>query len=235
MSHTATGPIAHRSLSSPPADAPSPKAARLARPRWLDPRLVTGVLLVLGSVVVGTRVITAADDTVPVLVAATDLAPGQPLTEAMVQTRNVILEGNIDLYYTGSVGDGYIVVRPVGEGELLPRAAVASAADGDAVRYVTVAVPSAEVPIGIGAGTVVDVWRAASEQDAERTATRILAAVTVTAADSGGGGLAGTGSEARVTLAVAGGNELLEESTAALVAAARDGLVYLTEVPEAQR
>ena len=98
--------------------------------RWLDLRLVTGLLLVLGSVVLGTRVIAAADDTVPVLVAATDLAPGQSLTTTMVETRQVGLAESLEgLYHTGQVGDGYVVVRLVSAGELLPRSAVAVVTD----------------------------------------------------------------------------------------------------------
>jgi len=203
-------------------DTSSPQAARLVRPRWLDPLLVTGLLLVLGSVVVGTRVIAAADD----------MAPGQPLTAAMVETRQVRLEGTLDLYHTGEVGDGYVVVRPVSAGELLPRSSVTAATDTDAVRYVTVAVPVAEVPAGLGPGAVVDVWRAPPEQGDVRTAGRLLAGVSVTAVDSGGDGLAGTGSLARVTLAAAadtGGD--LDDAVAELVAAARGGLVYLARVP----
>lgn len=218
-------------------DVSSPQAARLVRSRWLDPRLVTGLLLVLGSVVVGTRVVAAADDTVPVLVATTDLAPGQPLTATMVETRQVGLAESLDgLYHTGEVGGGYVVVRPVSAGELLPRSAVAVATDTDAVRYVTVAVPAAEVPAGLGPAAVVDVWRAPPEQGDDRTAGRLLADVSVTAVDSGSGGLAGSGGVARVTLAVAEGTRAdPDEAVAGLVAAARDGLVYLVRVPEASR
>ena len=214
-------------------EPPSPPAARLVRPRWLDPRLVTGLLLVLGSVVVGTKVIAAADDTVPVLVAATDLAPGQSLTATMVETRQVGLAAGLDLYHTGDVGDGYVVVRPVSAGELQPRSSVAVAADTDALRYVTVAVPVAEVPVGLGPAAVVDVWRAPAEQAEDRSADRLLADVSVTAVDAGGGGLAGSGGVVRITLAVAAGTGTdVDEAVAGLVAAARDGLVYLVEVPE---
>ena len=219
----------------PGPDPSSPPAARLVRARWLDPRLVTGLLLVLGSVVVGIKVIAAADDTVPVLVAATDLAPGQPLTASMVETRQVGLGAGLDLYHTGDVGDGYVVVRPVGAGELLPRSSVA-VADTDVLRYVTVAVPVTEVPAGLGPAAVVDVWRAPAEQAEDRIADRLLADVSVTAVDSGGGGLAGSGGVARITLAVAGGTGTdIDEAVAGLVAAARDGLVYLVQVPETPR
>ena len=217
-------------------DPSSPPATRLVRPRWLDPRLVTGLVLVLGSVVVGTKVIAAADDTVPVLVATTDLAPGQPLTASMVETRQVGLAAGLDLYHTGEVGDGYVVVRPVSAGELLPRSSVAVAADTGALRYLTVAVPVTEVPVGLGPAAVVDVWRVPPEQAEDRTAERLLADVSVTAVDADGGGLAGSGGVARITLAVAAGTGTdVEQAVAGLVAAARDGLVYLVQVPETRR
>src|SRR5687768_14738118 len=53
------GALPDRSETSPPRSAvpPSPTARRLALPRWLDTRLVLGVLLVLVSVLVGARVL----------------------------------------------------------------------------------------------------------------------------------------------------------------------------------
>jgi hypothetical protein len=216
------------------AEIASPAASRLIRPRWLDPRLIVGLLLVLVSIVAGSRIIAAADDTVPVLVAATHLTPGQPLTEAMVETRDVVLDGNLDLYFTGEVGAGYVVVRAVSQGELLARSAVTTSADAPESRFVTVAVPATEAPAGLTAGDVVDVWRTPPEQGEEPTATPLLSAVTVAAVESSGTGLTGPGGQARVTLAITGEAEL-EESVAGLVAAAREGRVYLAEVPEAPR
>ncbi|HEX6577809.1 MAG TPA: hypothetical protein VF082_05520, partial [Jiangellaceae bacterium] len=70
----------------------------------------------------------------------------------------------------------------------------------------------------------------------DRTADRLLADVSVTAVDSGGGGLAGSGGVSRITLAVAAGTGTdIDEAVAGLVAAARDGLVYLVQVPETRR
>jgi len=81
------------------------------------------------------------------------------------------------------------------------------------------------------------VWQVPPPDIADRTATRLLSRVGVTSSDSGQGGLATTGGQARVTLAVAadGGRApaTLDEALGALVAAARDGLVYLTVVPKA--
>lgn len=216
-----------RNGSDTTAELPSPVAARLALPRWLDLRLVIGVLLVLVSIAVGARVIAAADRTVPVLVAAEDLAPGQPLTADLVESRGVLLEQGLDQYLTGAVGSGYVVVRPVERGELLPRSAISAATEIEAARYVTLPVAGTEAPAGIGAGAIVDVWL--TPADGDGPAFLLLSGVTVTAASSGSGGLAGSSGQVQVTLAVV--DDELDEVTAELVAAARAGLVYLTALP----
>ena len=211
-------------------DLPSPAAARLKRPRWLSVRMVVGVLIVLVSVVTGVQVISAADRTVPVLVATEDLVPGQPLTSDLVELQNVRLErGVVDTYLTGEVGSGYVVVRPVGRGELLPGAAISPAAEVPEVRYVTLPLAASELPHGISAGDVVDVWL--TPLDDGPAATLLLPAVSVTAASTGGG-LTDASRQAQVTLAVTGDD--LQEVTAQLVAAARAGRVYLAALPGVQ-
>ena len=209
---------------------PSPAAARFAPPRWLSPRTVVGLLIVLVSVVAGVQVVSAADKTVQVLVATADLVPGQPLATDMVELQRVKLDHGLDNYIAGEVGSGYVMVRPVERGELLPRAAISAAADAPDTRYVTVPLDGSELPPGIGAGDVVDVWL--TPLDDGKPATLLLTAVSVTAASSGGGGLTDTSRQAQVTLAVTG--EELQDVTAQLVAAARAGRVYLAGLPEAQ-
>jgi hypothetical protein len=236
--HTDTGTVQMPSAVATGQNG-SPSAARLRRARWLDPRLIIGILLVLGSVVAGSTMIAATDQTVPVLAATADLAPGQPLSPELVETRDVVLDGNLDRYLTGEVGRGYVVVRPVSHGELLPRSSIAAVTDDHALRYVTIPLPTAEVPAGLAAGDLVDVWQIPPPDAADRTATRLLSGVGITESGFGDDGLATAGGQASVTLAVAasGGRSPaeLEEVVGALVAAARDGLVYLTAVPEAAR
>ena len=209
-------------------DLASPAAARLRPPRWLSVRMVVGVLIVLVSVVAGVRVVAAADQTVPVLVATQDLAAGQPLTPELVETKRVRLEHGIDAYLTGEVGSGYVVVRPVGRGELVPSAAIGPAAEAPEVRYVTLPLDAAELPHGVGAGDVVEVWMIPA--DDKPAATLLLPAASVTAASAGGGGLTDASRQAQVTLAVTGDD--LQDLTAQLVAAARAGRVYLAALPE---
>ena len=70
-----------------PGEGPA-RAQRLRRPSWRDPRLLAGLALVLGSVVLGTSVVAAADDTIAVYAAADALVAGDPLeTDALTVVR----------------------------------------------------------------------------------------------------------------------------------------------------
>jgi hypothetical protein len=229
--------------STPPRpigeELPSPPASRLGRPRWLDLRLVVGVLLVLGSVLVGTRVVAGADDSTPVLAVTRDLQPGLRLDDSDVATRRVSLDDGLEHYVAaGSPIDGYVVTRRVSEGELLPREAIAPSrdiADADDLRWVTLAVPSEERPSGLSEGDLVDVWVAPLDSaEAGSTAERLAEAVPVEATASRSGGLGGS-NESTVTLALTGKGQAspLDELVAVLVAAARDSRVYLVAHPGA--
>lgn len=218
------------------AGPPSPSARRLASPRWLDLRLVVGVILVAVPVAVGARVMAASDDALPVVVAAADLAPGQQLTPDVVDTRDVRLGENHGHYLT-DVEPGQVVVRAVGRGELVPVAAVADEAETGALRYVTLPLPGTEAPAGLAAGDLVDIWRVFSDDSGETV--RLLADVSVVGVSSSSGGLADSAGQVRVTVALdvdmADGDEELDVVTGELVSAARAGLVYLTGRPAGQR
>src|SRR5690242_18272521 len=68
----------------------SPPPRRVATPRWLDLRMVLGVVLVLGAVSIGAVVVSRAGDTHGVIAATRDLAAGTRLTSGdltVVQVR----------------------------------------------------------------------------------------------------------------------------------------------------
>lgn len=158
-----------------------PPAVRTSSPGWRDPRLWVGVALVAASVLVGSRVLASADDTVQVWAVARDVAPGEPLDRGDLEAQRLRFADADQLggyYEVGTdLPDDLTLSRPLGAGELLPRAAVGAADDADTVT-VSLAVSPLRVPSGVGAGSVVDVYVTGDGAD------------TVTGGDSGDGGAA---------------------------------------------
>ncbi len=129
---------------------------RLARPKWLDPRLIGGILLVVVAVVVGSRVIAASARTTAMWSATHTLAVG-----------TVIIEGDLDAVEVnlGDIGSGYLGAgsNPVGRtlisdvrvGELLPVGALGAGPNG---RIVVIPVPPEKFPPGVQHGSIIDLY-----------------------------------------------------------------------------
>jgi hypothetical protein len=145
----------------PAADAlAGPTPRRIRPPRWLDLRLVLGLLLVLGSVLLGARVVGAADATVPVWAATGDLAAGVQLTAGDLRSVGVRLgEASGSYLSTGTRPEGRTLSRAVRAGELLPRSALDGA--GELVQL-ALPVQSGYVPPGLVRGRLVDVYAVAA-------------------------------------------------------------------------
>ena len=162
------------------ADLPAGPAPRRVRPpRWLDLRLLLGVLLVLASVLLGARVIGAADATVPVWAAASDLAAGSRLTAADLVAVDVRLDRTAAAYLaTGSRPEGRTLDRPVHAGELVPRSALAETAP-----LVDLALPvqAGYVPPSLTRGQVVDVYAVADAASARSGAVGAVTPVVLRA------------------------------------------------------
>jgi Flp pilus assembly protein CpaB len=157
---------------------PSPQAARARKPGWRDPRLLGGLVLICLSVLGGVKVLAGADDTVAVLAARTPLAAGQRIDQADLQSVRLRFAStsDADRYLPGDANlDGAVLVRPVGAGELVPRAAVANG--GHALTELPLAVDPARVPSGVTAGSIVDVFVGAS--DGHSRGTLLVARVPV--------------------------------------------------------
>ena len=143
-----------------PADpVAGPVPRRVRPPRWLDLRLVLGVLLVLGSVLLGARVVTAADATVPVWSAAGDLAAGTVLTSADLVSVDVRLDSAAGAYLAATTQpEGRTLARSVRAGELVPRASLEEPAE---LVQLALPVQAGYVPPGLVRGQVVDVYAVA--------------------------------------------------------------------------
>ena len=100
-------------------------------------------------------------------------------------------EGEADRYLAGdpTAVEGAVLVRPVGQGELVPRAALGSGGEG--LVELPLSVEPGRVPSSVRAGSVVDVW-ATPASDGPSAAEKVLTAVPVLAASRGAGAVSGT-------------------------------------------
>ena len=59
---------------------------RLRRPRWKDPRLIIGIVLVVASVLMGALLVSRLSATTPVLVARGTIVPGEEIDPDQLTT-----------------------------------------------------------------------------------------------------------------------------------------------------
>ena len=113
---------------------PRPAPAAADRPGWRNPRLLLGLVLVAGSVVLGARLLAAADDTVGVWAVARDLPAGAALDDGRPGAASGPLPRRrrprtATSSATDDVPKGATLNRPVSAGELLPRSAFAAGSE----------------------------------------------------------------------------------------------------------
>ncbi|MFC8191324.1 hypothetical protein ACFUMH_06625 [Cellulomonas sp. NPDC057328] len=213
-------------------DLPAPTAVRLRRPGWRDPRLLVGLVLIAGSVALGSWAVGAAQRTVPVWVARDVLAPGDALGPDDLVLADVRLGAAADRYLRADADlpPDRVVLRTVDAGELVPLAAVGSA---DALAVRPVAVPLAgPASRGLVAGASVDVWWTPSGADAATDAApadaapRQLSSALTVAEVSAPDGAFGTGGSRTVHVLVP-----TDDLPAVLAALAGDGVVDVVPVP----
>lgn len=221
------------------SDTPgSPRAARLASPRWFDGRLVLGVLLVLVSVLVGAKVLSSADRSQQVWVASHDLAAGTVLAAGDLEVGRVRLYGSSGRYAASTSGlAGYVLRRSLGAHEFLPVAALSRPDEQVAYRDVSVPVLSGHAPSDLRHGDQVDVYVTPSDKAAQRVAKGapdagaprlVLEGISVRAVRTGGGLSAGA-QDQPVVLTVAPNQVLI------LVRAMAQGQIDLVRVPPKQQ
>ena len=142
---------------APPSHAsPAPPATRTRTPGWRDPRLWVGVVVVAGSVLLGARVVGAADDTVTVWAAAEELPAGAPLRPDDLVAARVRFADEADLaaYLPTSqeLPADAVLGRSVGAGELVPGAALGAGGDSDLLQL-AVAVEPEQLARAVAAGS----------------------------------------------------------------------------------
>ncbi|WP_432565610.1 hypothetical protein [Kineococcus sp. SYSU DK003] len=176
----------------------------MSAPSWRDPRLLLGIALVLGSVVLGARVVGQASDTVGVYALTRSVGAGQPVTAADLRVVQVRLDDATLRTYVAAGADlsaGAVALRGLGGGELLPLSSVGRVGDLTA-RPVTVPL-GGNVPQGVAVGALVDVWVVPATEVGTDAGdpVRLVEAAEVSAVVEGGGAL-GTGRGADVQVVV---------------------------------
>lgn len=138
-----------------------PAATRSRAPGWRDPRLWIGVVVVAGSVLLGVRVVGAADDSTTVWAAATELAPGTALEADDLVPVRVRFTDETDLSAYLPADDALpadaTLTRGVGAGELVPAAALGAAGDTGLLQ-VPVAVEPEQLAGAVTTGSRVNVY-----------------------------------------------------------------------------
>lgn len=222
----------------------SPKASRQSLPRWLDPKLIVGVLFVAASMVLGAQVITRADQTTEVWAMQADLAAGETVVpdEHLVAKRvRFTSDDDAKRYLTASeeIANDTRMTRAVGAGELLPKAAVTTDEDEE-LRDFPVSVLAEQSP-ELASGDLVDVYAVSTDDAAEQAgedtgevepsegdgesppAELVLSGVRVVGSASGGG-LTGGGTRVTVRLDMAEISEAEIANAAVLLA---EGEAYI--------
>ncbi len=190
------------------SDVSSPKATRQSRPRWLDPKLFLGILLVLASMALGARVIAQADQTVDVwaLRENVDLAPTVPLAQSALVAKSVRFtsQSDADLYVSARepIPEGARMIRAVSAGELLPRNAWTNKADKD-LNDAPIPVSPALLPKGLRQGDRIDIFFVPANDDTFPPKEGVLAASDVVVVELPTGDSFGGGGGSSATIRVA--------------------------------
>jgi hypothetical protein len=155
------------------------------------------VVIVATCVLLGSRVLAGADDTVAVFSLRHDVPRGASIDGEDLAVAHVHFAGHGAEEYVGAstaLAPGSTVSHDLAAGELLPRSALTSSA-GPRLIEVPLSVAPDDLPASVRRGTAVDVWVtpkvAATGEDRAR-AHLALANVVVVAVPSSGGGLAPT-------------------------------------------
>ena len=141
--------------------------ASLSPPRrafWGDVRFLIGIALVALSIGGVWLIVSASDDSVPILQTTRTITQGQSVTAADFQVVDVGLGAAVDGYLgPDDLPVDSVATRTLEGGELVPVSALTDAEDS---RSTTVVIQSTTgIPEGVTAGTVVEIWQAPPVDD----------------------------------------------------------------------
>lgn len=175
---------------------------RPARRRAPDPRLLIGLGLVVASIAGVVGIVAANDDGAEVYAAPRLLTAGERITADDLELRRVSLGADLGAYLTADTlpAAGAVVSRTVGEGELVPLAAVGDER-GPATTTIVVALTT---PLGatVRQGDTLDVWSSPQEEAGRFGAPVVISSGTQLVRQVDDEGLVAGSQAARVELLV---------------------------------
>ena len=206
-------------------------AQRLHIKPWRDPRLLIGVLLILGATILGARLAAAGDDTAEYWALASSVKPGDQVTrDALVPTR---------VHLTSSAAANYLRTdqtfdQPLedlqwanagSQGALVERAALVPKVTKQRSQL-PLNVSTGAAPVDLSRGDLVDVWVGPGPgDDAGGKAVRVLQSVRVVQA---GDKAAAIGGSLAQTILVDVDNAQLQGSVVGTVASGHVTLVRVS-------
>lgn len=160
---------------------------RLRAPRWKDPRLIVGIVLVVASVLMGAVLVSRLSETTSVLVARSAIVPGDPISTDDLVAVELRLGEHTDQYLGGvdAVPEGSVALRTIQAGELVPMSAIGQS---DEVQLRPVVIPvDAAVAESVVPGATVELWRTAptTKDGAEVRAEMLVPDAVVRRIDEG--------------------------------------------------
>jgi len=188
-----------------------------------------GVVIVAISVLVGVKLFSGADDTVSVWAVTADLRSGTTVGADDLQRRDVRFSdaADADRYVSAdsAISPGTTLVRDVGVGELLPRAALGSADDRSLVE-VPVAVLAEALPSTVRAGSVVDVWVTPEAAPGRAADSLLVFDDVLVIAVPGTGSALGSSATRQIVVGI---DEADEQDLPAALARASTGTILITK------
>jgi len=182
------------------------KASRLALPRWADPKLLFGVLLVIVAMLLGARVFAMADNTVEIYAVKADMKTGDALEDSSVVPVRVrfTASDNAEAYVsaTESIPGAMKVTHDLRAGEFLPRSAFATTTPQELLDMAIPVKDEAIPPLNSGDRVNVVVQPQATSGESSEAVMVLKDVPVVQVPNSGGGGITGDNASAGLTVRV---------------------------------
>ena len=182
------------------------KASRLALPRWADPKLLFGVLLVIVAMLLGARVFAMADNTVEIYAVKADMKTGDALEGGSVVPVRVrfTASDNAEAYVsaTEAIPSAMKVTHDLEAGEFLPRSAFASTTPQELLDMAIPVKDEAIPPLGTGDHVNVVVQPPATSGESSDAVMVLKDVPVVQVPNTGGGGITGNNASSGLTVRV---------------------------------